>query len=144
VSDVSLPPEPVHQVEVDLAAFLPDGVALGEPDAADDVDTVDEGVINGSDTPDTPDTPDTDEAPTVVDPAVVDPAVVDSDVAAAPEVEPEPDAVVDVEALRQIERDLDAVDTAIAALDAGTYGIDPATGAPIDDALLAENPTRLS
>lgn len=51
---------------------------------------------------------------------------------------------VDLEALSQIERDLDAVDAAIAALDAGTYGIDPATGAPIDDALLAEDPTRLS
>lgn len=51
---------------------------------------------------------------------------------------------VDTEALAQIERDLDAVDAAIAALDAGTYGIDPATGAPIDDALLAADPTRLS
>ena len=51
---------------------------------------------------------------------------------------------VDTEALAQIERDLDAVDAAIAALDAGTYGIDPVTGRPIDDALLAEDPTRLS
>lgn len=54
------------------------------------------------------------------------------------------EAAVDTEALAQIERDLDAVDAAIAALDAGTYGTDPATGAPIDDALLAADPTRLS
>lgn len=67
------------------------------------------------------------------------------------QVEPAPSAptaaaggTVDVEALSQIERDLDAVDAAIAALDAGTYGVDPVTGQPISDALLAENPTRLS
>ncbi len=51
---------------------------------------------------------------------------------------------IDLEALDQLERDLDAVDAAIAALDAGTYGIDPSTGEPIDDALLAADPTRLS
>lgn len=51
---------------------------------------------------------------------------------------------VDLEALDQVERDLAAVDAAIAALDAGSYGLDPATGEPIDDALLAEDPTRLS
>lgn len=85
-------PGPAQELEVDLAAFLPEGVELaGEAD--------DEGTS------------------------------------------PPP---VDVEALRQIEQDLDAVDAAIAALDAGTYGIDPATGEPIDDALLAEDPTRLS
>ena len=50
----------------------------------------------------------------------------------------------DLEALGQIERDLDAVDAAIAALEAGTYGVDPATGQPIPDELLAEDPTRLS
>jgi RNA polymerase-binding transcription factor DksA len=49
-----------------------------------------------------------------------------------------------VAALHQVERDLDAVDAAIARLDAGTYGLDPATGEPIDDARLAEDPTRLS
>ena len=36
------------------------------------------------------------------------------------------------------------VSEVLAALDAGTYGIDPVTGEPIDDALLAEDPTRLS
>jgi RNA polymerase-binding transcription factor DksA len=86
-------PGPAQELEVDLAAFLPEGVELAEEEADD------EGA------------------------------------SASP---------VDVEALRQIEQDLDAVDAAIAALDAGTYGIDPATGEPIDDALLAEDPTRLS
>ena len=89
-------PGPAQELEVDLAAFLPEGVQLAEQS---DAEADDEGT------------------------------------SAAP---------VDVEALRQIERDLDAVDAAIAALDAGTYGIDPATGEPIDDALLAEDPTRLS
>lgn len=83
-----------QELEVDLAAFLPEGVVLGDPgDEADEA-------------------PPADRAP-----------------------------AVDLEALSQIERDLDAVDAAIAAIDAGTYGIDPATGQPIDDALLAEDPT---
>ena len=67
--------------------------------------------------------------------------------AVAEEVEAEPSTSssgVDLDALRQIELDLDAVDAAIAALDAGTYGIDPETGERIDDALLAADPTRLS
>ena len=62
----------------------------------------------------------------------------------APVPGPSAAAVVDLDALDQVERDLAAVDAAIAALDAGTYGIDPATGEPIDDAALAEDPTRLS
>lgn len=63
----------------------------------------------------------------------------------APPAEPAaPAEAVDIEALAQIERDLDAVDAAIAALDAGTYGLDPVTGDPIDDAVLAADPTRLS
>lgn len=99
------------EIEVDLAAFLPEGTTFD----ADGVDAA----------------------------------------GAEPEVEPEvepgaeggPEAAassIDLEALDQLERDLDAVDAAIAALDAGTYGIDPSTGEPIDDALLAADPTRLS
>lgn len=95
-----------QELEVDLAAFLPEGVVLGDPDE-----------------------PGESEEP--------------SDADLQPEPDPEASAV-DLEALSQIERDLDAVDAAIAALDAGTYGIDPATGQPLDDALLAEDPTRLS
>lgn len=62
----------------------------------------------------------------------------------APEAPGAEDRPVDVAALDQLERDLDAVDAAIARLDDGTYGLDAATGAPIDDALLAEDPTRRS
>lgn len=98
-------PGPAQELEVDLAAFLPEGVQLADGD---------------------------------------EPADELSELAGQEADEETPAAPVDVEALRQIERDLDAVDAAIAALDAGTYGIDPATGEPIDDALLAEDPTRLS
>ena len=131
----SASPEPAagqaQELEVDLAAFLPDGVELGE-DTVDDADEA---------------TPAADDAT----PAAADTAI---DATPAPEAEPTAEApeaaaapaahTVDLEALSQIERDLDAVDAAIAALDAGTYGTDPATGGPIDDALLAEDPTRLS
>ncbi len=96
-------PGPAQEIDVDLAAFLPEGVELGEPDAAP--------------------------APEPI-----------AGAASAPAERPP----VDLEALSQIERDLDAVDAAIAALDSGTYGIDPATGQPLDDSLLAEDPTRLS
>ena len=99
-----------REVEVDLAAFLPEGVVLGEPEAADRAD----------------------------EPGGAEEVIVEEVVVAEPEA-----PAVDLEALSQIERDLDAVDAAIAALDAGTYGIDAATGEPIPDALLAEDPTRL-
>lgn len=102
------------ELHVDVAAFLPDGVTL---------ETSEPG-------------PDADGSP---------------DVAEAPEAERGPEAehlpapaVVDLDALDRVEQDLAAVDAAIAALDAGTYGIDPATGEPLDDAALAEDPTRLS
>jgi hypothetical protein len=44
--------------------------------------------------------------------------------------------------LDALEHELDEVDAAIGRLDAGTYGLDPVTGARIDDALLAADPTR--
>ena len=118
MTDASLPPDAStdtapspgasQEIDVDLAAFLPEGVEL-------QADTDTEAVVAEPDPVPAPDAPNTTTA-----------------------------AAVDTEALSQIERDLDAVDAAIAALDAGTYGVDPATGAPLDDALLAENPTRLS
>ncbi|MEZ5203327.1 MAG: hypothetical protein R2701_02765 [Acidimicrobiales bacterium] len=99
------------EVEVDLAAFLPEGVSVAAYGAAevDEVDEVAEGEGAG-------------------------------ELASAPR----GSSGVDLDALRQIELDLDAVDAAIAALDAGTYGIDPETGERIDDALLAADPTRVS
>ena len=96
------------EVEVDLAAFLPEGVSVAAYGAAE-VDEVAEGEGAG-------------------------------ELASAPR----GSSGVDLDALRQIELDLDAVDAAIAALDAGTYGIDPETGERIDDALLAADPTRIS
>ena len=96
------------ELDVDLAAFLPEGVVLGDPDG-----DADERVEEPEDH-------------------------VEVDVEVVEQAPP-----VDLEALSQIERDLDAVDAAIAALDAGTYGTDPATGLPIDDALLEADPTRL-
>ena len=96
-----------HEVEVDLAAFLPEGVEIETLPPSDEVG--------------------------------------EPDAAVGAEVEPDRTAPssLDLEALRQIELDLDAVDAAIAALDAGTYGIDPATGAALPDELLAADPTRL-
>jgi RNA polymerase-binding transcription factor DksA len=116
-----------HELEVGLAAFLPEGVHLAgdegaEVAAQDDADAdaeavaQDEAVAQGD--------ADEDDAPTLG--------------------EPPSSSTIDLDALGQIERDLDAVDAAIAALDAGTYGLDAATGAPLDDSLLAEDPTRLS
>lgn len=96
------------EVEVDLAAFLPEGVSVAAV-GADEVDEVAEGEGAGELTS-----------------------------------APRGSSGVDLDALRQIELDLDAVDAAIAALDAGTYGIDPETGERIDDALLAADPTRVS
>lgn len=75
------------------------------------------------------------------DPDAVDPGEVEAD-------EPHAGAVaapappVDLEALGGIERDLDGVDAALRALDAGTYGTCTSCGAPIDDALLAADAVR--
>ena len=135
MTDAPSSPEPTpapafgqgQEIEVDLAAFLPDGTELA--DESDDLTAVEVDVVE------------VDLVEVIEDPegnvTVVEVDVVEVVAAAdAP--------AVDLEALTQIERDLDAVDAAIAALDAGTYGIDPATGQPIDDVLLAADPTRLS
>lgn len=145
-----------QELEVDLAAFLPEGVQFGDPgEAADEdvevevdvVETVlatDDGVVVIDEIEAVVAT---DDGVVVIDEVLVDgqvvaETVVEEAVIEAPAAEAAPG--VDLEALSQIERDLDAVDAAIAALDAGTYGIDQASGRPIDDALLAEDPTRLS
>ena len=125
---MSLPPSPSEQtggpaapgpggdaeVAVDVGAFLPDGVEL----TADEVPA--------------------DEAPAESTPE----ASGSSEVSGSSEAPGSQDRPVDVAALDQLERDLDGVDAAIARLDDGTYGLDPATGEPIDDALPAEDPTR--
>ena len=52
-----------------------------------------------------------------------------------------PDGAGDVD-LDLIAAELDAVAAALDRLDDGTYWTDENTGQPIDDALLAEDPTR--
>lgn len=134
MSDAVPPSEPVHpspgaapeeahgpEVELDVHAFLPEGVVLGAADDADDADQVE--------------TDETDEA----DGDEGDGGEGDDRREPAPAAEAAPDLA----ALDQVQADLDAVDAAIAALDAGTYGIDPATGEPFDDEVLAADPTRL-
>jgi RNA polymerase-binding transcription factor DksA len=59
----------------------------------------------------------------------------DGSAAATPTVSTEP---IDLD---RITRDLDGVEQALARLDAGTYWTDEVTGAPIDDEVLAADPT---
>jgi hypothetical protein len=110
VSDPFQPPSDVpsgeQELEVDLGAFLPSDVVVGEP------------------------------SPTDVDAGPVDAPVADAEPSAAHGQGP------DLAALEQIATDLTAVDAALAALDAGTYGRCAACDAPIADELLAADPTR--
>jgi hypothetical protein len=149
VSDAVPPSEPVHpspggapdgpdgfgaadtaEVELDVHAFLPEGVVLGDPDADPDADSDAElGAAPGEEA-------DLDGS---VDGRAGARDALEAISEPAPAAEPGPDLA----ALDQVQADLDAVDAAIAALDAGTYGIDPATGEPFDDELLAADPTRL-
>jgi hypothetical protein len=116
------------EVEVDLASFLPEGVELAsaDGDATADGHAPVDGELDGLAASDAPDG---------------DGAGVAAAVIGAPA--PASSAGSGGIDLDQLEADLGAVDAAIERLDAGTYGIDPATGLPIDDALLAEDPTRL-
>ena len=50
------------------------------------------------------------------------------------------DATTTTPDLAAIERDLTAVEAALAALDDGSYWVDEVTGEPIPDAVLATNP----
>lgn len=87
-----------HELSVDPAAFLPDGVTFGE------------------------------------EPAPSPPSSVPAPSPAGP----------DLGALEQIVVDLSAVDAALAALDAGTYGRCATCQEPIEDELLAGDPTTVS
>lgn len=121
MSDTPHPPEQTptpaeHELSVDLAAFLPDGVELaGAPDGAPDggVDVLEAGDV---------------------DTVLEDPAERAAD---------EDGSGPDLDALGQFETDLGGVDAALLALDAGTYGTCAACGATIADDLLATDPTRL-
>lgn len=91
-----------HHVEVDLAAFLPEGTSLGDSTPGDGTDL------------------------TSPDAAT----------------EPDPGPAVDLAALVPVEHDLDVVEAAIAALDAGTYGICQVCGEAMPTADLADEPVR--
>ena len=91
-----------QHVEVDLAAFLPEGTSLGDSTPGDGTDL------------------------TSPDAAT----------------EPDPGPAVDLAALVPVEHDLDAVEAAIAALDAGTYGTCQVCGDAMPTADLADEPVR--
>lgn len=171
VSDTPLPPEPSpeppvapeHDVELEvgLAAFLPEGTELttgdgaeadGPPTEADawpadadgawpaesadltEADDVDDLVDPDRDVPGEAGPPEAVEAPAASEA---------SHVGAAPEADPAPkEPPVDLAALGRIEADLGAVDVALLALDQGRYGTCTACDQPIDDALLAADPVR--
>jgi len=64
----------------------------------------------------------------------------DASPGAVSEAAPEGDAAPDVD-LAAFERDLDAVEAALARLADGTYRTDEITGEPIPDRVLADDPT---
>lgn len=140
-------------LEVDLAAFLPEGsTLLGRDDDPDSLEphgdvAVDESGTDESE-PDEPADASTahrepgGEAPIASEPVDADlsaaaPAV-DAPEAEAPVAEPP----VDLVALQAIEDDLTAVEAALAALDDGSYGSCAVCAAAIDADALAADPVR--
>jgi hypothetical protein len=119
-SEAPLPPAtsagPAADLEVGLAAFLPEGVALAD---ADDGPS-DDGPA--------------DDGPEAVEP--VEPA----DTPGGPE-GGQRDGI-DLDLLVRLEADLDAVGDALAALDDGTYGACAVCGAAIPPEVLAADPVR--
>jgi len=101
-------------LDLDVTAFLPEGVVIASEVEPDDSDVIASETQSGG-----------------------------GDLVASQGQPDGNDQQVSLEDLRQIELDLDAVDAAIAALDAGTYGIDPQTGEPIRDEDLEANPTAV-
>lgn len=138
---------PFHDVEIDPAAFLPEGTVLAsgddDPEAADEVaestvgeDVVVEELVYADQSA---------EAGSA-DPGRVDPPVGlpggDRPGAVAAPPAPTPPEPVDLEALTRIEADLAAVDQALGALDDGSYGSCVVCARPIEPVLLAADPVR--
>lgn len=134
-------------LEISLSAFLPDDVVLGDPDPAgpgagdpDDrtgtpgVQGPDEQEPAVTDAADAPVEAPNAEAAADGDPTPA-PAPVDT-LPPAPAAEPE----VDVALLDAVDRDLEAVDAALTALDDGTYGRCAVCSTPIDGESLAADP----
>lgn len=146
MSDQTNPePRPGAELEIDLSAFLPEGVTVGSE--------ADEEVDHPLDVPAEAGVP-TDavaeagaEAPTESDEIPADP--IESVPVEAPTPDaPTPDAPtpvddsIDLELLAAVEADLDAVEASLAALDDGTYGTCAVCRSEISAELLASDPVR--
>lgn len=109
------------EVEIDLTAFLPENVTIEQPDV--DLVAIESETSAAS----------TDE------PAGSVPGPVVSGDSRPPA--PDEDAI-DVELLDSVERDLNEVDAALAAIDGGTYGSCAVCSSPIGAEVLAVDPVR--
>jgi RNA polymerase-binding transcription factor DksA len=152
VPDTPDPSPPAHQgpeLEVDLAAFLPEGTSLapadGEPADEQPAPPADDAAAE-SEADDAPQASVDAEPAEPADDQLAPPdddddvAEVEADGAELDQAPARPP--VDVEALSRIEVELAAVDAALAALDDGTYGRCAACDEPIAADLLAADPVR--
>lgn len=117
------------EVEVGLAAFLPEGVVIGDDDSTADDEPVDdeppaEGPVDDGHADDEP----VDDEPADDGPAGGD--------------RPSGDDGIDLALLGELEADLDAVGLALAALDDGSYGSCAVCGSPLTAEVLAADPVR--
>jgi hypothetical protein len=129
------------EIDLDLSAFLPEGVSLASDDGVDaeqpDLDAGEDGAAGGADAG----------SPEPFVEAGGDGATAGAEPQAAP-ADPEPaapapsDDEIDLELLASVEADLEAVDAALAALDDGTYGACVVCRTPIDAEVLASDPVR--
>lgn len=146
-------PAPVHELEVDLAGFLPEGSSLGDPhpDPAPDIDIdedinididIDEAsrhdVATGAGRP--ADIEGQAGEGEVGEGGTPDQVVDTQPVSHQSAPRPGTAESVDLEALTQIEADLAAVDRALAALDDGSYGRCDACGELIEPERLRTDP----
>lgn len=109
------------EVEIDLTAFLPENVTIEQPDV--DLVAIESETSAASDEGSAEPAPD---------------PFVNGD---AQPPTPDEDAI-DVELLESVERDLDAVDAALAAIDGGTYGSCAVCSSPIGAEVLSVDPVR--
>ena len=127
VPPASTSADPTVSLEVGLAAFLPEGVEIGDPQRDDLV------------TPDlATDDPLTDDA------APAETGGLSADAAPTGAAAPVDDEHIDLELLGRLEADLDAVGVALAALDDGSYGSCAVCGAVLPPPALAVDPVRRS
>ncbi|HRA34939.1 MAG TPA: hypothetical protein PK748_08415 [Acidimicrobiales bacterium] len=142
VPPASTSADPTVSLEVGLAAFLPEGVEIGDPQR-DDLVTPD----LATDDPLTDD-PLTDDSltddPLTDDAAPAETGGLSADAAPTGAAAPVDDEHIDLELLGRLEADLDAVGVALAALDDGSYGSCAVCGAVLPPPALAVDPVRRS